>query len=148
MGLQYWIVCSGWWVHVGLQAPLVESMCPKKPIRACSPIVQGCGTAHRGTCCDKYMSESPSRLAWAACRWGTGTWPHRWWYATVCNSGSPCTVHSSAACRHECCSSPGVRGERGPGTCSWSDIDPAAPTGENNIDGLLKAHRVIRGWSQ
>lgn len=108
----------------------LESMCPYKPIRACSPIVQGCGTVHRGTCCDKYMSVSPSQLALAACRWDTGMWPHRWWYATVYSSGNPCTVHSSAACRHGCCSSPGEQGEWGQRRCSWSDIDPAAPTGK------------------
>lgn len=130
MGLQYLFVHWSWQVYVSLQACLVESMCPYQPIRACSPIVQGCGTVHRGTCCDKHMSVSPSRLALAVCCWGTGRWPRRWWYATVYSSGNPCTVHSSAAWRHECCSSPGEQGEWGQRTCSWSDTDPAAPTGK------------------
>lgn len=107
---------------------MVESMCPYKPIRACSPTVQGYGTVRRGTCRDKCKSVSSSQLASAACRWGSGRSPHRWWCVMVYSSGNPCTVHSSAACRHECCSSPGEPGEWGQRRCNWSDIDPSAPS--------------------
>lgn len=108
----------------------VKSACSYRPIRAYSPIVQGYGKASRGSCHDKHTSVSSSRLAVSVCRWGSGRSPQLWWFEKAYSSGSRCTVRSTAACRHERCSSPGERAEWGLVMCSWPCTAPAVPTGK------------------
>lgn len=92
------------------------------------PKEQGYCTESRGSCYDRHTCGSSSQLAVAVCRWGSGRSPQQWWFGKACSSGSQYTVHSTGACRHECCSSPGERVEWAPVTCSWPCTVLAVPT--------------------
>lgn len=101
-------------------------------IRACIPTEQGYCKVSMGSCYDKHMSESSSQLAVAVYRWGIGRSPQQWWFDKACSSESQCTVRSTGADRHECCSSPGEWAEWDLVMCSWPCTTSAFPSGKKH----------------
>lgn len=109
---------------------LWRNQCSDRSIKACSPTEQGYGKVRRGICGDKHKSGSSSQVAVAFYQRGRGRSRQPWWFDGACSSGSRCTVHSTGACRPECCSSPGEQAWWGLVMCSWPCNAPAVPAKE------------------